>query len=268
MNGDVGTPGRRAVDAVAAAGYRVAGGDYERSRPGYPSAAIDLLVAELALDDGRTVLELAAGTGKLTRLMVGAGARVVAVEPVPAMRRHLAVAVPSVPVVAAVAEAVPLAQHSVGAVVVATAFHWFDADAALIEMARLLPPGGGLGLLWNNPDRNARWVAEVWGLVDEHRGDVPGNRDLRWRELFGEGGQFSPLEMRSFVHATEVTLDDLLARVSSISFIAALPPPRRGEVLDEVRRIVTSHPDLAGRSRFSLPYRTNVYWCCRPGRAP
>ncbi|MBW3580878.1 MAG: SAM-dependent methyltransferase, partial [Actinobacteria bacterium] len=98
-----------AVDAVAARGYEVGGDDYERARPGYPDAAVDLVVQELALPRDGRVLELAAGTGKLTRMLVRRVAGVIAVEPVPAMRRRLAGAVPSVPVVGAVAEAIPLA---------------------------------------------------------------------------------------------------------------------------------------------------------------
>jgi SAM-dependent methyltransferase len=251
------------VDDVAAKGYEAGGGDYERSRPGYPQAAVQLLVEELELDHDSVVLELAAGTGKLTRMLWDRVARVVAVEPVREMRRRLAAAVPSVPVVAAVAEAVPLVDQSVDGVLVATAFHWFRGEQALQEIARVLRPGCGLGLLWNNPDRSTSWVADIWSVVDEHRGDTPGNLDQTWRTSFHDDGPFEPLDERTFVHVVEVALDDLLARVSSISFIAALPPSDRTGVLERVRTIAAAHPKLNERPRFPLPYRTSIFWCRR-----
>lgn len=263
---DAGTRGvttRTAVDDVAAKGYEVGGGDYERSRPGYPSEAIDLLVHELGLGPDSVGLELAAGTGKLTRLLHRRLAGLIAVEPVPAMRRHLAGVVPSVPVIAAVAEAVPLADGSVDGVVVATAFHWFRGEEALGEIARVLRPRGGLGLLWNNPDRRTSWVAEIWSVVDEHRGETPGNLDGSWLRAFRDDGPFGPLRQHTFFQQVDVALDDLVARVSSISFIAAMAPTARSEVLQRVRRIAEVHPDLAGREHFALPYRTSVFWCSK-----
>ena len=254
---------RTAVDDVVARGYEVGGGDYERARPGYPSEALDVLLGELELGPTSVALELAAGTGKLTRLLHHRLGALVAVEPVPAMRRHLALAVPSVPVVAGLAEAVPLAGGSVDGVVVATAFHWFRGDQAVAEIARVLRPGGGLGLLWNNPDRSAPWVAAVWSVVDEHRGGAPGNLDGTWRQAFGDDAPFFPLEQRTFAHQVEIGIDDLVARVASISFIAALDPAARSDVLARVRCIAETHPGIAGRDRFELPYWTSVYWCLR-----
>jgi SAM-dependent methyltransferase len=251
------------VDVVVAKGYEAGGGDYERARPGYPSAAVDLLVDQLGLGKHDLVLELAAGTGKLTRMLLPRLARVIAVEPVPAMRRRLAAAVPSVPLVAAVAEAVPVADESVDGVLVATAFHWFRTEQARDEIARILRPGRGLGLLWNNPDRKTSWVADIWAIVDQHRGDAPGNLDQTWRGAFRDDGPFRPLEERAFAHQVEMGLDDLVARVSSISFISALPAAERTEVLERVLRVAAGHPQLSGRDRFPLPYRTTVHWCAK-----
>lgn len=249
------------VHATAVAGYARAGDDYERARPDYPAEVLDALCVELGLGPASVVVELGAGTGKFTRLLAPRVATVVATEPVGAMRAHLA-AVAS-PVVAATAEALPLAGCSVDAVVAATAFHWFRAGAALAEARRLLRPGGGLGLAWNNPDRDADWVARVWAVVDEARGSVPGNRDLRWREAFGPRCGFSPLRHRRFSHVVTLTHDQLLARVSSISFIAALGHDDRRALLGRVGAIVDAHPDLAGSASVPLPYRCDLYWCHR-----
>lgn len=178
------------------------------------------------------------------------------------MRRRLAVAVPSAPAVAAVAEAVLLADRSIDGVPVATAFHWFRGEQALDEIARV-PPRCGLGLLWNNPDRSTSWVADVWSVVDEHRGNTPENLDQTWRTSFHHDRRFQSLEERTFVHSVQMATDDLVARVSSVSFIAALPDRDWAGVLERVRAIATAHPQLSGRARFALPYRTSAFWCRR-----
>ena len=134
---------------VAARGFQAGAEAYERGRPGYPTDAVDALTDALGVGPGATVVDLAAGTGKLTRLLVPSGATVIAIEPVDAMRRTLAAMLPRVPVVAGTAESMPLRDGSAGAVVAAQAFHWFDGEAALAEIHRVLAPGGRLGLVWN-----------------------------------------------------------------------------------------------------------------------
>lgn len=247
---------------IAAQGYSAGGDDYERARPTYPAAAVELLVSELAIGSGSTVLDLAAGTGKLTRLLMPTAAALIAVEPVPAMRRHLG-ALAGVEVLDGTAEAIPLADASVDAVVVGTAFHWFAGDEALAQIARVLKPGGGLGLVWNNPDLDVDWVAAIWGLVGTKRRSAPRNRDLSWKRAFTPAQPFEPLRHRCFSHRQQLDLDRLIHRVRSISFIASLPPDEREELLEEVREIALTHPSLRGEERLELPYRTDVYWCRR-----
>jgi SAM-dependent methyltransferase len=246
------------IHPTASQGYATAD-DYERARPSYPQEAIEWLCRKLGLGPGRVVVELGAGTGKFTRLLTPSVGLLVATEPVAAMRAQLASAVDT-PVVGAAAEAVPLVSTCADAVVAATAFHWFRGTEALAEIHRVLRPGGGLGLIWNNPDRDYDWVRQIWTLVDERRGATPGNRDRRWQAAFETATGMTPLEGRHFLHSVEVDLEALLARVASISFIAALPPAEREEVLQRVREIAACHSDLAGRTTFELPYRTEVYW--------
>lgn len=248
------------VHRIASAGYSAAGADYERARPGYPVEAVWLLVAELGLRPGRTLLDLAAGTGKLTRLLRPSGATVLAVEPVADMLARLPTDL-AVHRVAGTAERIPLTGESVHAAVVGTAFHWFDGDRALFELGRVLRPGGGLGLVWNNPDRATDWVDRVWGIVDAQRGDAPRNADHRWRAAFDRTRVFTPLEHRRFHHEQTITPDELLARVASIAFIAALSTAGRRAVLKQVTEQITTHPDLCGQMAFALPYRTDAYWC-------
>ena len=254
------------IREIAATGYAAGGADYERARPGYPPPAVELLVRELRIGAASTVLDLAAGTGKLTRLLQPTHATLIAVEPVPEMRRHLAV-LPGVRVLDGTAEAIPLPAGAVDAVVVGTAFHWFRGDEALAEIIRVLKPAGGLGLVWNNPDLDVDWVAEIWGLVSTKRGSAPRNRDLSWKQAFASAGEgLEPLRHRRFSHRQRLGLDDLVARVRSISFVASLPADEREDVLERVREIARGHPALAGRQTLQLPYRTDVYWCRRRAR--
>ena len=151
----------RRVHQAAARGFQAAADAYERSRPDYPSQAIDRLVQELEIGRAATVLDLGAGTGKLTRMLIHTGARLVAVEPVDAMRHTFVEAVPGVPVVGGTAEAMPFADGVFDAVIIAQAFHWFHGVDALQEIHRVLRPSGRLGLIWNIRDDSAPWVARL-----------------------------------------------------------------------------------------------------------
>lgn len=247
---------------IAARGYALGGDDYECARPTYPPQAVQLLVGELAIGPSSTVLDLGAGTGKLTRLLCPTGATVIAVEPVEAMRRHLG-AVADAQVLDGTAEAIPLADGSVDSVVAGTAFHWFRGNEALAEIVRVLKPDGGLGLIWNNPDLDVDWVAEIWHLVGTKRRGAPRNRDLSWKQAFDGERRLEPLRHRRFSHSQQLGIDGLIARVRSIAFVASLPPDEREPLLARVREIASSHPSLGASERLELPYRTDVYWCRR-----
>src|SRR3989442_11822704 len=135
----------------AAEGFERAAAAYERGRPGYPQAAIDWMVERLRITPGSTVVDLGAGTGKFSRMLHAAGARVIALEPVAAMRAELATAVPGVEVLDGTAEAIPCADASADAVTAAQAFHRFAGQAALSGIPRVLRPAGGLGLILTPP---------------------------------------------------------------------------------------------------------------------
>jgi SAM-dependent methyltransferase len=145
----------------AAQSFASVAGVYERARPEYPEAAVDWLASRLDLGPGRTVVDLAAGTGKLTRMLVPTRARVIAVEPVPEMLAELRRAAPEAQALQGTAEAIPLPDAGADAVTVAQAFHWFDPPRALREIARVLRPGGRLGLIWNTLRRGARGRAAI-----------------------------------------------------------------------------------------------------------
>jgi SAM-dependent methyltransferase len=242
---------------TALAGYGSAAGAYERGRPTYPDEAVAYLAAELGLGPAARVLDLAAGTGKLTRLLAEGGADVIAVEPVAAMRAVLAEAVPGIAVHEGTAESIPLPDGSVDAVTVAQAFHWFDAEAALAEIHRVLGPGGGLGLIWNMMDVGVEWVAVLQELVRGARGSVPAYGPSPWRDAFGSSRLFTPLTERTFAFVHELSEEGLVDRVTSTSYVAALPDAERQRLVGQVRTLVAGVP-----RPIRLPYRTDVF-CCR-----
>jgi SAM-dependent methyltransferase len=249
------------IHEAAAHGFARAADAYERGRPGYPPAAVEHLCEALEIDPGWAVLDLAAGTGKLTRLLVPTGAELVAVEPVDEMREALVRAVPGVTALAGTAEDLPLAADSVDAVVAGSAFHWFHGDEALAEIHRVLGPGGRLGLLWNVRDESVPWVARLTAIMEPHRGSAPRYQSGAWKEAFRRTAAFSPLRCAEFRHVHRLEPEAVVARVGSVSFVAALPERERAAVLADVRALLAHDPATRGREVVELPYRTDVWWC-------
>ncbi|MGH2371164.1 MAG: class I SAM-dependent methyltransferase, partial [Chloroflexota bacterium] len=184
--------------------------------------------------------------------------------PVDGPRRRCAAALPNMPVLGGVAEAIPLRDGAVDGVVVGTAFHWFDGPVALGEIHRVLRPGGRLGLAWTARDESVDWVARLVRLVDGYkRGDPPRYTGGAWRQAFATSTLFTPLEERCFLYVQEGDRQTVLARVASTSFVGTLSPEERRRVLQEVTTLLDTHPDTAGRTAIPLPYRTDVFWCVR-----
>jgi SAM-dependent methyltransferase len=245
------------------AGFGSVARAYERSRPEYPREAIGHLRRQLALGRGTTVVDLAAGTGKLTRGLLSTGAAVVAVEPTAGMRRVFRQVLPGLPVFDGTAEAIPVPDRFADAVTVAQAFHWFDARPALREIARVLRSGGGLALVWNVRDESVGWVRELSELLRPLRRGVPGYRESRWRAAFTGEGSFTPLQHRQFRHSQRLPPAVVIDRVQSISFVAVAPRIVRDRLLRDVQALLERDPVTRGRSVIEFPYRTDVYWCFR-----
>ena len=222
----------------------------------YPFEAVRRLVRELRVRPDSTVLDLAAGTGKLTRLLAQLSPDVVAVEPVDAMRERLVETLPGVTALAGTAESIPLEDESVDAVTVGQAFHWFDGDAALAEIHRVLRPEGLLALLWNRRVEDDPVNRAIDEIVDPHRGGAPTHRGDAWRAVFERTTQFGPLEEQVFDNRQTLDADGLEARVGSISFIAALEPSERAAAIERAR-------GLAGAGAVTVPYRTELQLCRR-----
>lgn len=243
------------IDPVAA-GFAAAADAYERARPDYPAVALDWLAERLGLRSGRTVLDLGAGTGKLTRQLEATGAEVVAVEPLDEMRGWLEAASPGVRALAGTAEEIPLADASVDAVTIAQAFHWFDASRALPEMHRVLRPGGAVALVWNSRDLGDQLQAAIDELVRPLRRRA--RQEQRTRRVprpdLGRGGLFSPVEERRFPHEQTLSVGGVLDRVSSMSFVAVLGEDERTDLLARVRGLLAEVEEPV-----VLRYETEVY---------
>jgi SAM-dependent methyltransferase len=253
-----------AVHDVAQRGFDSGAGAYDRARPSYPPDAIDWLASNLRIQPGARICDLAAGTGKLTRLLAPFGADLFAVEPVEGMYRVLGESLPELPIVAGAAEALPLQDASIDAVTVAQAFHWFDADRAFGELARVLRPGGRAGLIWNARDRTVDWVDKVWGIMDREERNAPWRDHEHWRDsALGARNGFGELHEATFQHSQDITPEGVVERIASVSHIAALPEQRHTEVLDEIRHLLATHPDTTGREDLAIPYRVDAYWCER-----
>lgn len=242
------------IHDTAARGFEANAREYELARPGYPADAIEFLRERLGLKPGTRVVDVGAGTGKLTRLLVPTGAEVVAIEPVGAMRAQLARVLPGLVVHDASASHLPLGDTSVDAVVCAQAFHWFATAEVLLEFARVLFPGGHLALVWNVRDHSVGWVEELTALLRPYEGDRPDHNRGEWRAAFGPDVPFSVLETRFFHHEQPMTPDLLVARAASMSFVATLEETQRSEVLTRVRLL----GERQG-ANFAMPYRTDVH---------
>ena len=250
------------VHEVATRGFGREAEAYERSRPSYPPDAVAWLVHHLQLDTGSVVADIGAGTGKLTRLPLPTGAFVLAVEPVRGMRQLLHQLLPTVPTVAGTAEAIPIKSSSLDAVFAAQAFHWFGAEKAFRELARVLRPGGRVGIVWNARDRTVDWVQRVWAIMDHVERNAPWRDHDNWREsALGERrDHFGPLHSATFRHAHVTTPAGIVDRIRGVSHVAALPAREKDEVLADLRRLLADHPDTRGRSELRVPYRVDCYW--------
>ncbi|MDI2595491.1 methyltransferase domain-containing protein [Pseudomonas sp. 681] len=253
------------VHHSAAAGYKTSADTYVRGRPDYPPQVADWLTGTLGLDDDKTVLDLGAGTGKFTGRLVATGAQVIAVEPVPQMLDKLSAAFPDVLAVNGTATDLPLPDASVDVVVCAQAFHWFSSKEALTEIARVLKPGGKLGLVWNLRDTRVGWVPKLDAIVNALEGDTPRFYTGAWRLAFPHKA-FGPLEAQHFGHGHTGSPEDVIFnRVRSTSFIAALPQAQRDKVDEQMKALVAAEPDLRDKELITVPYVTSAFVVVKGG---
>jgi len=245
------TPGEGERRELARRGF-ADGANYQAARPDYPPTALEYLVGSLGLTSRDRVVDLGAGTGLLTGQLRERFVDVTAIEPSAGMREVLVASVPGVRVLDGRDVAIPLADASVAAVFVAQAFHWFDAPRALEEIHRVLVPGGGLALLWNNRDESIGWVAEF-------------SRAMRWDRCSPyaaatdyapvlAAGPFGRIARRRFGHVQVVDRQQIYRRVLSTSYVAVMGDTERADLMDDVRAVVERLEEP-----IAFPHVTEVY---------
>ncbi|MBO1739960.1 class I SAM-dependent methyltransferase [Leifsonia sp. TF02-11] len=222
---------------------------YDASRPDYPADAVAWLTDGV---DG-PVVDLGAGTGKLTHALVARGLEVVAVDPSPQMLEVLSERVPEAETRLGSGESLPLPDAGAGLVVAAQAWHWVDPTVAVPEVARVLRPGGRLGLVWNDRDESIEWVRELGELMGSGEA-VSGDE-----EDPAVGPPFGPLERIDVRWVQALTLDGLLDLARSRSYFITKDPDTQAAVIGSLRRLHAEHPDLAGAETIELPYVTRCY---------
>ncbi len=262
--------------------FGTAAASYDQYRPSYPPEAVSWALGSPSRPV--RVVDLGAGTGILTRVLLGLGHDVVPVEPDEAMRAQLAAttpgtdaatpgtdaatpgtdaatpgtdaAIPGTVALAGSSEAIPLPADSVDAVVAGQAYHWFDPTRAPAEIARVLRPGGVFAAIWNLRDESVPWLARLTEVahLDDHDSDQERVHD----EGLAAAG-FGPVIREVFRHAVTHTPDTLIELMKTRSYYLTAPAEGRAEIEAGIRNLAATHPDLAGRDTFELPYRTVVF---------
>lgn len=242
---DPGDPGTQRT----ARSFGAAASVYQAARPGYPAEAVAWLIGDAA-----TVLDLGAGTGKLTEALVALDRDVIAVDPVEEMLEELEVRVPGVPRVLGVAEEIPLDDRSVDAVVAGQAWHWFETDRATREIARVLRPGGVLGLVWNSRDTRTGWLREAGELMHEQY-----DASTTFATSVQIGPPFGPVESHRVEWTQRMSRETFLDLVRSRShFITSNADDQRATIA-AVDTLLRTHADLAGAAELSVPYVTHCF---------
>jgi SAM-dependent methyltransferase len=251
----------RELHSTASRGFGRDTEAYVRGRPDFPSAALSWLTRDLGLQPGKVAIELGAGTGKFTRLLVQSGCQVMAVEPVGAMLERLRQDLPGVTALRGTARRIPMADSCADAVICAQSFHWFATAESLSDMRRVLKPGGVLGLIWNLRDPSVDFVARLSRIVEPYEGDAPRYDQGEWRRVFPARG-FGELHELVIPHSHVGPAEEVIVqRTASMSFIAALDDKTRAKVLSRVRALIASTPSLANQATVCVPYLTRAYWC-------
>jgi len=253
--------------------FGVVASAYERFRPGPPAAAIAWMLPASA----RTVVDLGAGTGAMTKDLLGKVARVIAIEPDDRMREILAANLPGVTVLSGSGESMPLETSSVDAVLASSSWHWMNADLALQEAARVLVPSGTLGVVWAGPDPDGPFVLQAQAMLSE-ASSGPGGSGARpteepdlGREVMDtenrvetvlqipDRSAFAPPEHKTLTWDVSLTADELIGLLGTFSWIITMPDDRRAQVISLARQVLRDSLGISGDVTVDVQYRSEVW---------
>ncbi|QEO15491.1 class I SAM-dependent methyltransferase [Agromyces intestinalis] len=237
------------VTVASARSFGHAASVYHAARPGYPREAVEWLVGDAA-----RILDLGAGTGKLTQALVALDREVIAVDPVAEMLEELEVAVPGVPRILGTAEDIPVEDASVDAVVAGQAWHWFIPERAIPEIARVLKPGGTLGLVWNSRDTSVDWLREAGEIMHERH-----DASATFESYVKVGAPFGPVEEHTVDWSARMSRSAFLDLVRSRSYFITADAAEQAATIAALETLLDTHPDLAGASELEVPYRTRCF---------
>ncbi len=240
---------REGYTAEQAVSFGAAAAEYERSRPGYPDEVVEWIVPAGA----RAAADVGAGTGKLTRALAARGLGVTAVEPSDGMRERLETALPAVRALAGSGEALPLGDGEVDLVTYAQAWHWVEGPRALAEAARVLRLGGRLACVWNLRDERSGWMRELALLIERFGSNTVVEPEYSF------GPPFGPTERLAVPWTRPMNGEGLVELLASRSYVIVAPEEERQALFAAVRDLVATHPDLAGRESFEMPYITRCF---------
>lgn len=239
------------IDQELAKSFERIGADYDRYRPGFPRAAADLIMPARV----NAALDLGAGTGKFTDFLQERAEHVIAVDPSTAMLDVLRVKLPGVEVLLGTAERIPVADGSVAVVTVAQAFHWFERETACAEIARVLEPGGTLGLVWNHSDPTSAWDRAAHRIAHPAVADEDVTTSAAEEQLPG----FAQIRHEQ-IHWTErIRREDYLKRWSTVSSFLVAEDAERDGMLAAIESVLDADPDTRGHSEYDLPIVTDVF---------
>lgn len=239
-----------AADALARS-FEGIGEDYDRYRPGFPDRAASLVIPQKV----DAALDLGAGTGKFTALLPARAARVVAVEPAVRMLAVLRSRLPAVDAHIGTAEHIPVADASIDAVTVAQAFHWFDRERACAEIARVLVPGGTLGLVWNHSDPACEWDRACHRIAHPAVGESDATTDTAVDAL----PRFELVRHEEVRWVEAVSREHYLRRWGTVSSFLVATPTERAGMLAAVEEVLDQSPETRGRSSLEVPQVTDVF---------
>jgi SAM-dependent methyltransferase len=228
---------------------------YDQIRPTYPARALEWALGTAP----KRVLDLGAGTGILSRVLLALGHEVVAVEPDEGMRAKLRRTTPGVTALDGRAEVIPLSDEDVDAVVAGQAYHWFDPEPAHREIARVIKSGGVFAPIWNVRDHDVPWIRQLTAIVEDLHDHDGGVHNGEVDQNFGP--EFGPVQREMFRHEVSMTADRLVQLVSSRSYYLTAPPEKQAAIKTAVRQLAATLPET-----FALPYVTVAYRATRCAR--